>query len=70
MAIDSELLKILVCPACKTEVRMTGDGCGLLCRSCRRRYAIVDDIPNMLVEEATIEPEDRPDDPGRSRATS
>lgn len=62
VAIDPELLKILACPVCRTEVRLTEDGQGLLCSSCRRRYAIVDDIPIMLAEEASIEPEDSPDD--------
>ena len=37
----------------------TPDGVALRCVSCGRRYAIVDDIPVMLVEEATIEPEGR-----------
>ena len=60
MAIPPELLEMLVCPLCKTEVKLTPDGSGLVCRSCRRRYPIVDDIPIMLVEEATIPPEDRP----------
>ncbi|MBI1951251.1 MAG: Trm112 family protein [Acidobacteria bacterium] len=60
MAVDPRLLEILACPLCKTEVKLTPDGTGLVCRSCRRRYPIVDDIPIMLVEEATIPPEDRP----------
>lgn len=60
MAVDPKLLEILACPLCKTEVRLAADGTGLVCRSCRRRYPIVDDIPVMLVEEASIEPEDRP----------
>ena len=60
MALDPRLLEILACPLCKTEVSLTPDGTGLVCRSCRRRYPIVDDIPIMLVEEATILPEDRP----------
>ena len=60
MAVDPRLLEILACPLCKTEVELTPDGSGLVCRSCRRRYPIVDDIPIMLVEEATIPPEDRP----------
>jgi len=60
MALDPRLLEILACPLCKTEVKLTPDGTGLVCRSCRRRYPIVDDIPIMLVEEATIPPEDRP----------
>lgn len=60
MAVDPRLLEILACPLCKTEVKLTPDGTGLVCRSCRRRYPIVDDIPIMLVEEATVPPEDRP----------
>lgn len=57
MAIDPKLLEILVCPLCKTDVRPTQDGTGLLCGTCRRVYAIVDDIPIMLIEEATIQAE-------------
>lgn len=57
MAIDPKLLEILACPLCKTEVRLTGDGTGLVCGTCRRRYSIVDDIPIMLIEEATVEAE-------------
>lgn len=60
MALDPRLLEVLACPLCKTEVTPTPDGTGLVCRSCRRRYAIVDDIPIMLVEEATVLPEDAP----------
>ncbi|HUD73278.1 MAG TPA: Trm112 family protein [Dongiaceae bacterium] len=56
MAIDAKLLEILACPLCKTEVRLTQDGAGLLCNTCHRRYPIVDDIPIMLIEEATVEP--------------
>jgi uncharacterized protein YbaR (Trm112 family) len=59
MSIDPEVLEILVCPACHGGLAPTADGGALLCSSCRRRYAIVDDIPNMLVDEATIEPEGR-----------
>ena len=59
MTIDPKLLEILACPLCKVEVRLTQDGAGLLCGSCHRRYPIVDDIPIMLVEEATLEPEGR-----------
>jgi hypothetical protein len=70
VAIDRELLEILACPACRTEVKPTSDGMALLCHSCRRRYAIVDDIPIMLIEEAIIEPEDSPDDPRQSPKSS
>ncbi len=59
VALDPKLLEILACPECKTEVQPTPDGTGLLCRACGRRYPVVDDIPIMLVEEASREREDR-----------
>ena len=57
MAIDSELLKILACPKCKEDVKLTADEKGLKCVKCHRVYQIKDDIPVMLIDEATIEPE-------------
>ena len=54
MAIPQELLDILVCPECKTPVRLTPDGNGLKCQTCRRVYPIRDDIPVMLPEEAAV----------------
>lgn len=57
MAIRQELLDILVCPECKTPVKLTPDGMGLKCSTCRRVYPIKDDIPVMLLDEATIAPE-------------
>ena len=55
MAVDQALLDILVCPACKTKVQLVKDGAALRCDSCRRVYPIKDDIPVMLIDEATIE---------------
>ena len=55
MAVDPALLEILVCPACKTPVTLIKDGTALRCANCRRVYPIKDDIPVMLVDEATIE---------------
>jgi uncharacterized protein YbaR (Trm112 family) len=57
MAINQELLDILVCPLCKAPVKLTANGQGLKCGQCRRVYAIKDDIPVMLVDEAKIEAE-------------
>ena len=54
MTISQDLLDILVCPACKAPVKLTPDQSGLKCQSCRRVYPVRDDIPVMLVEEATI----------------
>jgi uncharacterized protein YbaR (Trm112 family) len=57
MAVSQELLDILVCPACKSPVKLTADGQGLKCGQCHRVYPIKDDIPVMLVDEAKIEAE-------------
>jgi uncharacterized protein YbaR (Trm112 family) len=57
MAVSQELLDILVCPACKVPVKLTADGQGLKCAHCRRVYPIKDDIPDMIIEDATIEAE-------------
>lgn len=70
VAIDRELVDILACPACRTEVRLTSDGTALVCHACRRRYAIVDDIPIMLIDEATIEPDESADSPPRSPSST
>jgi uncharacterized protein len=52
--IDRELLEILVCPACKKPLVLRGES--LKCGQCRRVYPIKDDIPVLLVDEATIDP--------------
>ena len=57
VAIDRELLEILACPSCKTPVTLVGNGTGLKCAQCHRVYPIKDDIPVMLIDEATIEKE-------------
>jgi uncharacterized protein YbaR (Trm112 family) len=57
MPISQELLDILVCPICKTPVKLTSDGSGLKCQTCRRRYPIREEIPVMLPEEASVDPE-------------
>jgi uncharacterized protein YbaR (Trm112 family) len=57
LPIDPKILEIIACPACHADVAPTPDGAALRCSACGRRYAIVNDIPEMVVEEATIEPE-------------
>jgi uncharacterized protein YbaR (Trm112 family) len=54
--IDKELLDILACPACEARppVRLSADSQALVCDTCGRHYPIRDDIPIMLVDEATI----------------
>jgi uncharacterized protein YbaR (Trm112 family) len=58
MAISQDLLEILACPACKAKVELKPDGSGLKCVQCHRLYPIRDDIPVMLIDEATIEDEE------------
>lgn len=65
MSLSPQLLKILVCPRCKGEleyqegaVAASGasaavPGASLACNACRLRYPVRDDIPIMLVDEAT-----------------
>jgi len=60
--IDEEYLRILACPACKSDVVLEGDR--LVCVKCGLRYPIRDDIPVMLVDEA------EPGPPGKRGAGS
>jgi uncharacterized protein len=55
MPVDPELLDILACPNCKTKVELVKNGTALKCPQCKRVYPIKDDIPVMLIDEATIE---------------
>jgi uncharacterized protein YbaR (Trm112 family) len=57
MAISEDLLEILACPACKAKVELKADGSGLKCVECHRVYPIREDIPVMLIDEATVEDE-------------
>jgi uncharacterized protein YbaR (Trm112 family) len=57
MPISPALLAILACPLCRTEVKLTADGAGLKCGSCQRVFPIKDDIPVMIIDEATVEPD-------------
>ncbi len=56
MPIDPLLLEILACPNCKTPVALVKNGTALKCSACNRVYPIKDEIPVMLIDEATIEP--------------
>ena len=51
--ISKELLDILACPQCKKAVHLNESNDGLVCDHCRLVYAIKDDIPVMLIDEAT-----------------
>jgi uncharacterized protein len=53
MSLSPRLLKILVCPKCKGDLEYREQEQSLICPSCRLRYPVRDDIPIMLVDEAT-----------------
>jgi uncharacterized protein len=57
MAISPELLEILRCPQCKSKVEIDAIETRLKCVNpeCSLVYPIRDEIPVMLVEEATVE---------------
>lgn len=50
--LDAQLLEILVCPKCKGELEYRTEEAELVCHRCRLRYAVKDDIPIMLIDEA------------------
>ena len=50
LKINKELLNILVCTVCKSDVKFE-DG-KIVCRKCGRRYPVKDDISIMLVDDA------------------
>ena len=52
--IDTKLLEILACPACKGDVEYDMKNEKLICVDCKRKYPVRDGIPVMLVEEAEI----------------
>jgi uncharacterized protein YbaR (Trm112 family) len=53
MSLDQDLLEIIRCPKCHGRVleRATPEP-ALVCGECKLLYAIVDDIPNFLIDEA------------------
>ena len=63
MTLDSRLLELVRCPDCHGTLSVQErDGVTtLVCDACGLVYPVRDDIPVLLVDEAT-----RPGDPGRS----
>lgn len=48
--IDKELLDILACPFCKSDVELKNNK--IACLKCKRKYPIKDGIPIMIIDEA------------------
>jgi hypothetical protein len=53
--IAKDLLEILVCPACKKPLEHRENPESLKCGQCHLVYPVRDDIPILLIDEATTE---------------
>lgn len=53
MSLSQDLLEILVCPKCKGALEYRERESALDCPACRLRYPVRDEIPIMLIDEAT-----------------
>ncbi len=52
--VSDQFLALLVCPMGKVPLKHEGEA--LICTQCGLRFAIKDEIPNMIVEEAELPP--------------
>ena len=52
MALNRDLIDILACPKCKGPLALRPDETAFECGACKLVYAVVDDIPNFIIEEA------------------
>ncbi len=52
--VPTQLIDILVCPKCRSAVRMTPDGLACANSDCRLVYPVRNGIPIMLIEEAVL----------------
>ncbi|HWA16873.1 MAG TPA: Trm112 family protein [Gemmatimonadales bacterium] len=52
MPLPPELLDLLVCPRCKGDLEYRTAPESLVCHTCRLVYAVDNDIPIMLIDEA------------------
>ena len=52
MPLDPKLLEIIACPKCRGRLESKPDGSALVCPACRLAYPVVDEIPNLITEDA------------------
>jgi uncharacterized protein YbaR (Trm112 family) len=53
MSVSKSLLEILVCPRCKAKLDYLEEKAVLVCKPCKLKFRVEDDIPVMIIEEAT-----------------
>lgn len=52
MGIFAEILSVLACPKCKSDLTLAGDEASFICETCRVAFPIRDGVPTMLLEES------------------
>jgi uncharacterized protein YbaR (Trm112 family) len=52
MPLPKDLLELVACPKCKGKVALEPDEGAFVCQACKLRYAVVDGVPNFLIEDA------------------
>lgn len=53
MALSDGLINVLACPKCKGPVEIEEDHGAILCQTCNLKFPVRDEIPVMLIDEAT-----------------
>jgi uncharacterized protein YbaR (Trm112 family) len=53
LAVDKSLIELLVCPSCRSDIEYKDRRNLIICTGCGLHYPVRDDIPVMLVDEAT-----------------
>ncbi len=52
MPLNRELIELLACPKCRAKLDLRADESAFVCARCKLAYAVVDEIPNFIIEEA------------------
>lgn len=50
--LDPRLVELLACPQCKQDLEYNANENILLCRHCKLKYPVRNDIPIMLTDQA------------------
>lgn len=53
MPLDPRLMSLIVCPACRADLRELPEDRGLECAGCGRTYPVREGIPILLVDESS-----------------
>jgi len=52
MAVDPKLVELLACPKCHGGLKHVAEPEGFACEACALFYAVEDELPNMLLDDA------------------